>query len=175
MSQFTNPNNIVASMGLQRGDTVADFGCGSGYYVVPAAQMVGVDGVIYAVDVQASMCAVTQSSAKMHNLKNVRVVQADLTAPLKEIEATSCDAVIIGSVLHQVENAELVLRNAYKLLKTGGKLLVIEWKPELTTFGPPMEKRIPQKDVEKALTSLGLKKDKEINTDSFHYALVFIK
>lgn len=175
MSQFTNPNNIVASMGLSRGDVVADFGCGSGYYVVPAAQVVGQDGLVYAVDIQSSMCAVTQSSAKMHNLKNVRVVQTDLTQPLKEIDATSCDAVIVGSVLHQVGNAELVLRNAYKVLKTGGKLLVIEWKPELTTFGPPMEKRIPQKDLEKALQILGLKKDKEINTDSFHYALVFSK
>lgn len=175
MSQFTNPNNIVASVGLNRGDRVADFGCGSGYYVVPAAQIVGQDGQVFAVDIQPEMCAVSMSAAKMHNLKNVKIVQADLTAPLHDIEQTSCDAVIIGSILHQVSKADLLLRNAYKLLKTGGKLLVVEWKPELTTFGPPMDKRVPQKELEKAVQSLGLKKVKDITTDSFHYAVVFEK
>ncbi len=174
MSLFLDPSSIVAQIGLLPGQTVADLGCGSGYYVTPAAQLVGQGGIIYAVDVQQDMLAVTISSTSMHGLRNVRVVQADLEKPLTAIPESSCDAVIIGSVLHQT-TPEPLLKNAYRILKTGGKLLAVEWKKGLTIIGPPQQKRIDQETLEHLLETLGLRKLHDIATDRSHYAVLFSK
>ncbi|MCK8326076.1 class I SAM-dependent methyltransferase, partial [Erwinia amylovora] len=67
----------------------ADLGCGSGFYVVPAAQLVGNEGTVYAVDVQENKLAATVSIATQFGCKNVKVVRADLSKQLLEIPEAS--------------------------------------------------------------------------------------
>ncbi len=174
--KFIKPQNIVAQMGLKTGQTVADFGSGSGFYALSAAQMVGNTGQVLAVDVQKSKLTATFSAGSQQGLKNIKVIQADLDKPIDNaIDATSCDAVILASVLHEVKHRDMLLQNAYKVLKTGGLVLAVEWKAEHTIFGPPLEKRIPEDQLEQELASIGLHKVKSIPADMYHYALVFSK
>jgi len=49
--QFLNPNEILEEIGLMGQMTFADFGCGAGYFTIPAAKMVGDHGKVYAVDI----------------------------------------------------------------------------------------------------------------------------
>ena len=74
---FVKPADIVGQAGLKYGQKVADFGCGAGFFTLPAARLVGDEGVVYAVDIMPDRLAVTQSSAQQAGLKNVQVVQAD--------------------------------------------------------------------------------------------------
>ena len=69
----------------------------------------------------------------------------------------------------------MLLQNAYRVLKTGGVLLAVEWKAQHTLFGPALDKRIPEEELEKELAALGLHKVKSIPADMFHYAMVFQK
>ncbi len=162
-------------MGLKSGQTVADFGCGSGFFVLASAKFVGNTGTVYAVDVQEAKLVATQSSATQQGFKNVQAIKADLDKPLQDIEATSCDAVIMASILHEIDSREILLKNAYKILKTGGKMLAVEWKPDHTPFGPPLEKRIHPEALEQEMAKLGLRKIKTIPADMYHYALLFEK
>ena len=123
MSKFINPAAVVAQAGPTNGQVVADLGCGSGFYVLPAAQLVGNGGKVYAVDVMEDKLAATVSIARQMGYRNVTEVRAVLTRPLTEIPANSCDMVILGNILHQVPNQEAVIANAYRILKTGGRLL----------------------------------------------------
>lgn len=175
MSKFLNPSEIVAQMGLMQGQTVADLGCGNGFYVLPAAQMVGGGGTVYAVDVQESKLAATVSIANQFGYRNVRVRQADLARPLLDLPQNSCDAIIIGNILHEISDKQQLLKNAYRLLKSPGKLLVVEWKKNTVPIGPPMNNRIDQEQAEVWFMNLGLRKARELNADSFHYAVMFEK
>src|SRR6185436_7508963 len=134
--KFLNPSEVVAQTGIMQGEIVADLGCGNGFYVLPAAQMVGPTGTVYAVDVQTSKLAATISIANQFGYKNVRVVQANLGKPLLDIEPNSCDMVIVSNILHEIEDAHELIKNVYRILKSPGRVLAVEWKRTATPFGP---------------------------------------
>ncbi len=173
--KFINPTTVVSQVGIKPGQTVADLGSGSGFFAIAAAKFVGNSGTVHAVDVQEAKLTATQSSASQQGYKNIQVLKADLDKPLTEIPETSCDVVILASVLHEVKSRPTLFKNAYHILKTGGKILTVEWKLEHTPFGPPLDQRIDEQTLEKELMDLGLRKEKNIPADAYHYAMVFTK
>lgn len=175
MTKFVNPGDIIAQLNLKKGQVVADFGCGAGFYSLAAAQFVADDGTVYAVDVMPDRLAVTQSSAQHAKLKNITVVQADLEQPLLGIEAAICDVVVISNILHQVSAKEALLRNAYQILKTGGQVLVVEWKRGFSPFGPTQDVRVTPEDLTALMLKSGLQFIKNLEADGYHYATVFGK
>jgi len=175
MDKFVNPHNVIAQVGIQPGWVVADFGCGAGFYTIPAAALAGPTGKVYAIDILDSKLAVTLSSARQEGLKNVFAHKVDLDKPLIQIEEASCDLVIVASILHQVYSKESLIKNIYRILKTGGSVLVVDWKKEAAPLGPDISSRVSKEDVEKLMMHSGLRKDKEVDADSFHYGLIFTK
>lgn len=175
MAKFINPEQIVAQLELKRGETVADFGCGAGFYSVAAAKVVGPEGVVYAVDILPERLAATQSNAQHAGLKNVRVLVADLEQSVRDIDAVSCDAVVASNILHLTEKRDMVLRNAFFVLKTGGQLLVVEWKKGYSVFGPSQRARLGREDIIQSAQQCGFRLDQELESDHSHMALLFVK
>ena len=175
MAHFINPSLVVAQTGLMQAQVVADLGCGNGFYVLPAAQMVGREGTVYAVDVVENKLAATVSIANQFGYKNVRVVRADLTKPLLDIPENSCDMVIVGNILHEISQKEGLIKNVYRLLKPTGRIMAVEWKKTATPFGPPIDRRIEQQALEIMFMQAGLRKIKELQADGYHYAVLFEK
>ena len=175
MTAFIKPENIIAQLALKPGQIVADLGSGSGFYAVAAAKTVGGTGTVYAVDVQENKLVATQSIARQKGIRNITTIQADLDKPLTGIAASSCDVVILASILHEVEQIEMLLKNTYRILKTGGTILSVDWKKEQTPFGPDIHRRVSLKDLKSRLASLGIHEGRELETDGYHYAHTFIK
>jgi len=175
MSRFLNPSEVVAQTGLMQGQVVADLGCGNGFYVLPAAQMVGTTGTIIAVDVMEEKLAATISIANQFGYKNVRVVRADLAKPVLDIPANSVNMVIIGNILHEISQKDELIKNVYRILKSPGRIMAVEWKKTATPFGPPLEKRLDQQKLEVLLMQVGFRKIKDLQTDGYHYAVLFEK
>lgn len=155
--------------------TVADFGCGNGYYSVAAGSMAGPKGQVFALDILEDSLSQTSTLAKLVGILNVSTQACDLekTGSCK-LPDTSCDAVIISSLMHQVENRDNVLREAYRVLKTKGHLLVVDWLPE-SAFGPPSQDRISKEKLGKLLEKYGFRPAAELPAGSFHYALLYNK
>jgi len=175
MVRFIDPATIIAQMGLQNGQTVADLGCGSGFYAVAAGQRVGSTGTVYAVDVQEAKLVATQSAARQSGLKNISVLHADLDKPLLDIAENSCDALILASIIHEVESRDMLLKNAYRILKTGGRLAVVEWKKEATPLGPDIARRVGREELDQLLVKAGFRKEQDLEADNYHYAELFVK
>ncbi|QQS22823.1 class I SAM-dependent methyltransferase [bacterium] len=173
--QFIKPEKVVAHMGLKAGNKVTDLGCGSGFYTLAAGKIVGNTGRVAAVDVQDSKLAATKSITIQSGLHNVEVYQADLEKPFDKVPHGAEDGVIAASILHEVKDRHALLKNAYALLRTGGKLLTVDWKDEHSPFGPSMEKRISEHDLRAELEQLGFRHTKDLNGDVYHYAMVFEK
>lgn len=155
--------------------TVADFGCGNGYYAVAAGSIVGKKGQIFAFDILEDCLSQTATLAKLVGLHNVSTRLADLEKfDSSGLPDVSCDLVIVSSLLHQVENQDNVAREAYRVLKTGGRILAVEWRSD-ALFGPETTLRVSSDTLRKLLEENGFRPIKELPAGAFHYALLYSK
>ncbi len=173
--EFLNPETILREVPLVPGMVVADFGCGNGFYAVAAATQVGNKGQVYALDIMEDALSQTVTLGKMVGVRNILTKQCNLEKPGScPLSETSCDLVILASILHQVDDADSLIREAYRILKTGGRILAIEWNPD-AVFGPPAKERIKKAQVQKLLERYGLRPVSELPAGAFHYALLYSK
>jgi len=174
--KFLNPEEILTDAGLQTGMTVADMGSGNGFFTIPAAQIVGDQGAVWAIDILEEALGQVASSARLNKLKNIKTMQCDLDSMGScKIPELSCDFVIIGKVLPQMSKPETLVREAYRILKTGGKLVVVEWHKKSTPIGPPMEQRVGHKEAQDIFAKQGFRYLGGAQPDGYHYALLFQK
>ena len=172
---FLNPEQLLRLIPVEPGLIVADFGCGNGYYAVAAGVITGKTGQIFAIDILEDALSQTATLAKLVGTPNVSTKQCNLenfgACPIAE---TSCDLVIMASLLHQVKNKDNLLREAYRVLKTGGKILVVEWQAT-GPFGPPVSDRVSEDGTQKLLEKFSFRPLKKLPAGSFHYALLYQK
>ena len=172
--KFLNPHKVLHSTGLNNGEVVVDFGAGSGFFVIEAAKMVGKSGHVYAVDVLEKPLEHISSEARIKHLTNVKTIRHDLEkGEIKPIPSGVAHVLVISNVLHQLKNPVNALSEAYRILKTSGKLLVIDWTKD-HVIGPKV-KQITSDEVKSVVQKFGFKFESETETDKFHYGLIFIK
>jgi ubiquinone/menaquinone biosynthesis C-methylase UbiE len=164
------PEALLRDLGLRKGQTVADIGCGPGFFTLPAARLVGDTGQVYAADIQGEMLAAVRTRAAEAGLANVRVVKtSDTEIPLP---AASCDLVLLAFVLDEIEQRARFLHRAARLLKPQGKLVVLEWQKTEQTEGPPQEDRISTDDLAADAQAVGLRIAEQRDLDERHYLCV---
>ncbi len=173
---FSDPDKNISHLDLLAGMHVADFGSGSGFYTIAAAQEVGKSGVVYAVDIQKDLLTRTQRFAREQELANIEIVWADLE---KENGSTlspqSLDAVVLSNTLFQIENKEALVKEAYRVLKIGGKLLVIDWSDSFGGLGPKTEDIVPEHAVRTICEEVGFTIGKTVDAGAHHYGFIAVK
>ena len=174
---FLNPSRIVRHLDIKRGDTVADFGAGHGYFTVPLAKIVGSDGRVYAIDIQKEPLQIIASKAKAEHLLNVLVIRGDLeTSGGSSLKDATIDLVLISTMLFQAEDKEAVFREAYRVTHEKGILAIIEWDPyDHGGLGPPTELRVAKRNVIRMAESVSFKLAREFEAGEHHYGLLFVK
>ena len=172
---FLNPETLLRSIPLEPDMTVVDLGCGNGHYATSAGQLVGKKGQVHAFDLMEEALSQTATLARLQGIQNVSTRQCNLEKfGSCDLEEQSADVAILGSILHQLENKENLIREAYRLLKTGGQLLVVEWKKD-SSLGPPLAERVSETEARAMLEANGLRPVRELPAGSFHYALLYVK
>ncbi len=173
--QFMNPDEVLGQLKLERGQRIADFGCGPGFFAIPAAKFVGDKGQILAVDIQLPVLEVLINKARREDISNIIPIRGDIEVlGGTEIKDASCDFVLISNVLFQSKKHKEILEEAKRVLKKGGKIVIIEWKKQ-ASLGPLQDVRVSPLDLKKITEELGLKFDSEIKAGTYHYGLVFRK
>jgi ubiquinone/menaquinone biosynthesis C-methylase UbiE len=168
-----HPDALLRRLGLARGDTIADIGCGPGFFTIPAADIVGDEGVVLAADIQGEMLSAIRSRAAEHGLTNVHVVKtSDKEIPIPD---GSCDVVLLAFVLDEVEQRSSFLHRAARLLKPGGRLAVLEWEKEQQVDGPPLVDRISPEEMRADADAAGLYLDEQRELNDQHYICVFTR
>lgn len=172
---FTKPEEVADNFGLMPGMVVADFGSGSGHYTIAAAKIVGSSGVVYSIDIQKNILEAIKSMAELNHLLNVEVVWADLEGKNgSHLADASVDFVVVSNILFQAENRPAVAREAFRVLKTGGRAAAIEWNSE-GKIGPLAEKRLSKEDVKKIFLAEGFLMDRNLPAGESHYGVLFKK
>ena len=75
---FSEPQKNIEQLELKPGERVADLGCGVGAYSLAAAPLVGVDGKVYAVDIQKDLLERLRQEADRQGWRNIEVVWGDV-------------------------------------------------------------------------------------------------
>ncbi len=171
---FAHPARNVLEFGVQPGMKVADFGSGSGAYVLALAERMSNSGHIYAIDIQRDLLRRIQAEATARGYKNVEIIWNDLERPKgSHIADHHLDLVLISNLLFQVEDKSSLFNEARRVLKQGGHLVVIDWSESFGGLGP-IAKDVVSKEKTLALASdAGFAKTREFNAGAHHYGLVF--
>jgi len=125
MSIVKNIRNIkkeIIRSGMKEGSHVLDYGCGPGFVTVPAAKIVGSQGVIYALDIHPFAKEIIDKKIKKHGLKNVKTIITDNGTGLPD---ESIDVVLLFNVIFMIEDKEKLLAELHRILKKGGVISIV--------------------------------------------------
>jgi ubiquinone/menaquinone biosynthesis C-methylase UbiE len=156
---------------------VAELGCGNfGFFAFPLARLVGRQGKVYAVDILKSTLEEIKKEAVKDNLPQIIPIWSNLEIfKATNIETNSLDNAFLINTLHQSDKKIEILREAIRLLKRGGKLLIIEWKSIDSPLGPAAEKRVKIESLKNVTAKIGLDIKEEFEAGPYHYGLILIK
>lgn len=169
---FLNPEQILDKLELEENMTAAEFGCGSGGFAIPLAKRLK-DGLVNAIDIQQEPLSALKSRCQMENIINIRIIKGDLEKTEgSSLGPGSVDLVFIVNVLFQAEDKNAIITEAVRVLREGGKLLVIDWKPKASQ-GP--EKGVLAEEIKEMAEKKGLKIKEQFEVEKYHYCLIFEK
>ncbi len=170
---FSDPAANIAKLGVTDGMKVVDLGAGSGFYSIESAKRVGASGKIYAVDVQKNLLERLRSVALAQGLKNIEVVwgNAEKIGGTKLKDAIA-DRAIVSNILIQVAKQDDFALEVKRLVKPGGKILVIEWNeashiPRGTIISAAKAQTLFEKN--------GFKLEQSFPAGNSHYGLILAR
>jgi len=160
---------FLKKVGIRQGQTVLDFGCGSGNYTILAAKIVGHKGKIYALDKNSEKLDKLKERLQKEGLDNVKTVKKleSVTIGLKE---NSIDTVLMYDVIHLLgkndssnkEDRKKLYKEAYKITKKYGLISVYPTHLETHTDVSSIE------EIKKEILNSGFILEKEFQAKLIH-------
>ncbi|MCB9689040.1 MAG: methyltransferase domain-containing protein [Alphaproteobacteria bacterium] len=151
---WQKPAELVATLHIAAGATVADIGAGTGYFEPYLAKAVGPTGHVVAIDVEPTL---VDHLAKRATAEGLTQVEARLGKPedpgLKPAEA---DVVLLVDTYHHVSDRVAWFGRLKGATRPGGRLVIVDFDPASSDeHGPPRDHRIPADQVLKELDQAG--------------------
>lgn len=169
------PEPILRKLGLKEGMTMADIGCGTGYFTFPAATIVGPQGFVWGADIEPRFIEENERRAKHMNIMNIRFVVSERTqVPLN---GATVDAALASIVFHELgdDDKEAYLRELGRIIRPDGTIWIIEWKKDKAVMGPPFEERLGPEDIKPFAGAAGLRVQNVDDLSPSHYAVTLHK
>ena len=137
---WQKPDEIIKELHLTVSEKIADIGAGSGYFTFRFARAVP-EGKVYAIDIAPEMLRHIHHKARVENIANIEVVKA---SPDDPHVPSDTDLVFICDVIHHVSDKKAWLAKVFSQMRTGSKLVVVEFKEGDLPEGPPEKIKIPK-------------------------------
>lgn len=170
---FLDPEEILNQLEIKNNMLAAEFGCGSGGFTLPLAKRLS-QGLVWAIDILEGPLSVLKSRCILEKINNIKIIKGDIEREKgSTIPDSSLDIVVIPNVLFQSENKNAIIKEADRVLKNRGILLVIDWLSGVSS-GPEGE-RVSVVGLKEITQKLELKFEKEIDAGKYHFGLIFRK
>ena len=166
-----DPFRVLSHCPVNPTDTVADIGCGPGYFTLPLAKFL-INGKIFALDTSEEMIEACQSRLDAARLGNAQVMKCgEYDFPL---EPASVDGLFIAFVIHHPSDRVRFLTGVREILKPGGWCCILEWHKKETESGPPEEQRIAPAEMRLIAQESGFAVQDSGTINSDHYRMTLI-
>jgi ubiquinone/menaquinone biosynthesis C-methylase UbiE len=166
--KILDPASILEKLELKAEIVLADLGCGTGFFSIPAARRVK---KVFALDIQEEMLDILREKIKKEKITNIEVIlSGESSIPLSD---KSVDILLMANVFHELEDKLSLLKEVKRVLKMNGRLIIIDWKKMEMDFGPPFKERLDEKDVINTCIGNGFTLLEKSNMGPYNYLLIF--
>lgn len=164
---FLSPKKVIEKIAVAEGETVIDFGCGSGFWSVLLAKKVGSKGRVIAIDAKEENLSLIARS----DLANVKLFQAPYS--LKALPVSDkADVILFANVLSFNKYWKKLIESVPENSKKGTRLVVIDWAEEkFLTDHSRCESWV--EDIILTARKKGFTLKRMLETGDFHFGLYF--
>lgn len=175
-ARFVVPAAVATHFHIRKGDTIADFGAGSGYFVPELSKRAGPNGRVYACEIQRPLVEKLGDLVMSESLHNVHPLWCDLeeTDGIK-IESQSVDIGVLVNTLFALEDKSQAVTEMARTLRSGAKLCVVDWTESFGGLGPTPDLVVAVDDAKNVFEANGFVLESEYPAGDHHYGLLFRK
>jgi len=164
---------MLANLGLKRGMTVCDMGCGNGFHTLQIAELVGEKGQVVGVDVQPEMLKLLRERMEEKAIENVIPILGSFHNPRLPLD--SIDLILLVDVYHEFSHPEHMLEAMRKSLKPDGVIVLVEFREEDPDVPIKPLHKMSKKQVNKELNANGYKLVKDFDGLPWQHMMFFGK
>jgi len=163
---WQKPHEVLAALHLKGAETIADIGAGTCYFARRFARHAG---LVYAEDIDAGLLEICRKDAPA-NLKTVLGVPDD-----PKLAAGAADIVFFCDVMHHIGNRSAYLEKVKRALRSGGRVVVIDFHKRPLPVGPGPAMKIARETMVEEFEKAGFQRVEEYEFLPYQYFLVFAR
>ena len=175
-SSFLNPQAAILAANISHGSRVADLAAGSGFFTRAAARIVGPDAPVWAIDPNQEMLVRLKNlsvSEGLHTIEIARGTPEKLNGT--HLPDATIDFCILANALFSMHDKDTVAKEAYRVLRKAGRLLLIDWSASHGGLGPHEDHIISAAEARTIFERAGFTKAEDIPVGGYHWGLILRK
>lgn len=162
---------LLGALHFKPGQTVADLGCGNGFYTLKIAPQLAPGGSVLAVDIQPEMLQLLNERARVEKIAGVEPVLGTLIDP--KLPEGKVDLILCVDAYHEFSHPEQMLAAIRKALAPGGRLVLVEFRAEDPKVPIKPLHKMSKAQVNKELTHNGFKLVEEFDKLPWQHVMFF--
>jgi len=162
---------MLANLGVKKGMTICDMGCGNGFYALQLAKMVGPNGRILGVDVQPKMLEFLRERMEEQGIDNVSPILGSFHNP--RLPDGDVDLILLVDVYHEFSHPEHMLRAMRRSLSEDGLIVLVEYREEDPKVPIKPLHKMSKEQIMKELPTNGFKLAKEFDGLPWQHMMFF--
>lgn len=162
---------LLANLGLKRGMSLCDMGCGNGFYTIPLARLIGDEGRVWAVDIQPEMLIELRKKAEQEALDNIIPILGSVHDPRLPKECV--DLILLVDVYHEFSHPVHMLERIRAALKPGGRVALVEFRAEDDSVPIRPEHKMSKEQILKEFPANGFKLVAEFDKLPWQHVMFF--
>ena len=170
--QQEKPSKVIEYLNLKPTETIADIGAGSGYFSFRLAELVS-NGKVFAVDIQPEMLDIIDFLKEENKVNNIETILGTIKNP--NLPNNSVDTVLMVDAYHEFEYPQEMMENIVSSLKSGGKVVLAEYRRENPLIPIKTLHKMTKKQVKKEMNKVGLIWDKTVEILPQQHLIFFKK
>ncbi|MBW3599689.1 MAG: class I SAM-dependent methyltransferase [Planctomycetes bacterium] len=164
---------MLENLGVEKGMTVCDMGCGNGYHTLRLAEMVGPEGKVLGVDIQREMLQFLMERAKERNIENVVPIHGSPIDP--HLPEGEVDLILCVDVYHEFSHPEQMLAAMRRSLAPGGRVALVEFRAEDPQVPIKPLHKMSKAQINKEMVANGFKLVEEYDELPWQHLMFFAK
>ncbi|MEK9176879.1 MAG: methyltransferase domain-containing protein [Patescibacteria group bacterium] len=167
---FLRPRDVLERISIPAGSRVGDFGSGAGHFALGIIDRLGPETTVYAFDALAPVLAKLSREAKRRGGK-LYAIEADLNVHIP-VADNLLHFAILANILHAVSNRERFLSELARVVRPGGRALVIDWTASFKNMGPTAGAVVTPSQAVRLLGAAGFSANDMLPAGSHHWAFL---